>query len=158
MENTQRAWDMMSSVSTCMVVSERDGQMHSRPLSSIVEQDEETVYFISIAKSPQIGHIKAGSSLMLNFSNGSNQFLAAHSVAEISDDRALIKRLWNPGAQAFWPEGPETANVTVIIAKPTHAEYWDGPSQLVSAAKMAFALATGTTPNLGDNQTVVLKS
>jgi general stress protein 26 len=157
MNDTDRAWDMMKRLSTCMVVSERDGAFHSRPLSGIVERDEQKIYFISIATSPQVEHIAAGSPLMMNFSNGSSQFLAAQANAAVSNDRALIKRLWNVGAQSFWPEGPETADVAVIVATPTQAEYWDGPSQVVSAAKMAFALVTGTKPDLGDNATVGLR-
>jgi general stress protein 26 len=152
--DADRAWDMMKKISTCMVVSEQDGAFHSRPLSGIVESDEQKVYFISIATSPQIEHIEAGSPLMLNFSNGSSRFLAAQASATISKDRALIKRLWNVGAKSFWPEGPETADVSVIVATPTQAEYWDGPSPVVSAAKIAFALVTGTKPDLGDNATV----
>lgn len=158
MQDIERAWMIMENLDVCMVTS-RDGEgFHSRPLSSIVRSALGKVYFLSIASSAQIGHVTAGSRLALNFSNGSSQFLAAEADAHISKDRALIRELWNPGAQAFWPEGPETADVVVIEATPTSAEYWDGPSQIVSVAKIAFAVATGTKPDLGDNKTVKLQS
>jgi general stress protein 26 len=157
-EDVARAWEMMEKLSTAMVVS-RDGEgMHSRPLAGIVRRDEGKVYFISTSDSPQIDAIAAGSPLMLNFSNGTSQFLAAEADALVSTDRALIKALWNPGAQSFWPEGPETADVTVIAATPTSAEYWDGPSGVVAVAKIAFALATGSRPDMGENRTVSMQS
>ncbi len=52
-------------------------------------------------------------------------FRVGPAQASVSRDRGLIARLWNPGAQAFWPEGPEGSDVAVITAVPERAEFWD---------------------------------
>jgi general stress protein 26 len=152
----QRAWDMMKSLDFCFLVSETTNGMRARPMSSIVMQDEDKIYFLSNSNSDQIADITALPDVLLNYGNGSNQFVSTAATATLSTDRALIKRLWNSGSQVFWPEGPDQADVTVIVATPKAAEYWDGPNGVVTLAKMAVSLVTGTQPDMGDNEKVAL--
>jgi general stress protein 26 len=152
----QQAWDMMSSLDFCFLVAHGAGGMNARPMSSIVKQDEDRVYFLSNATSDQIGDIRQRPDVLLNYGDGSRRFVSTSATATISTDRALIKRLWNVGAQTFWPEGPEAADVAVIIAHPQKAEYWDGPLGVVTLAKMAASLITGSQPDMGENEKVAL--
>jgi general stress protein 26 len=154
--SAQNAWDIMKSLDICFLVSVSPDGMRSRPMSSIVEADETTIYLLSNSTSEQLADINATPKILLNFGNGSNQYVSTSAVATLSTDRALIKRLWNPGAQTFWPEGPEQAEVTVICAIPDAAEYWDGPSGVVTLAKMAVSLVTGSRPDMGENEKVAL--
>lgn len=155
-EASQRAWEMMKSLDFCFLVSKSTGDMKARPMSSIVMQEEDKIYFLSNATSEQLVDIAAMPIVLLNYGNGSNQFVSTSATAKLSTDRALIKRLWNSGAQVFWPEGPEKADVSVICATPHAAEFWDGPSGVVVFAKMAASLATGSRPDMGDNEKVAL--
>jgi general stress protein 26 len=82
--------------------------------------------------------------------------VSAQAKAALSDEKSLIKQLWNPGAQVFWPDGPEKSDVTAIVLTPVAAEYWEGLGSIVSTAKFFFGLATGSTPDTGDNATVRL--
>ena len=153
---TQRAWDMMKNLDFCFLVAETANGMSARPMSSIVRQDEDAIYFLSSATSDQLADLASLPSVLLNYGNGSNQFVSTSATATLSKDRILIKRLWNPGAQVFWPEGPEKADVTVICATPNSAELWDGSSGVVTLAKMAVSLVTGSQPDMGDNKKVWL--
>jgi general stress protein 26 len=153
-DKTTHVWDMMKAIDYCMLVTSSGDGIRSRPMSSIVRQDEDAIYFITEAESEKVSDVQNHDEVLLNYSNGSSQFVSAMATARISRDRALIKRLWNVGAQAFWPEGPDTAKVVIITASPHAAEYWDSPSGVISAAKMAIALVRRTTPDLGENQKV----
>lgn len=152
----QHAWDMMDNLDFCFLVAERAEGMRARPMSSIVKQDEDMVYFLSNATSEQLADIAALPNVLLNYGDGSRRFVSVAATAKLSTDRELIKRLWNPGAQTFWPEGAEKADVVVICATPHAAEYWDGPLGIVTLAKMAVSLATGSKPDMGDNERVAL--
>ncbi len=152
----QTAWKMMEALDFCFLVAEREEGMRARPMSSIVKQDEDTIYILSGATSEQLTAIAALPTVLLNYSDGSRQFVSTSATATLSTDRDLIKRLWNPGAQTFWPEGPEHADVVVICATPTTSEYWDGPPGVVTLAKMAVSLVTGSKPDMGENRKVAL--
>ncbi len=154
--DVQRAWDIMKSLDFCFLVSNTGEGLRSRPMSSIVMHEEEKIYFLSNAAADQLDDILADPMVLLNYGNGSNQFVSASAAAVVTKDRALIKRLWNAGAQAFWPEGPDKADVCVITTTPHAAEFWDGPSGVVSFAKLAVSLVTGSQPDMGDNRKVAL--
>lgn len=150
-DDAARAWSLAKDIGTCMLVTHATHGLHSRPMSSIVQQDESKIRFLADAKAGKDDEIKANPDVLLAYSNGSNKHVSIKGPATISTDRALIKRLWNPGAQAFFPAGPDAADVVVIEVSPTGAEYWDGDNSVVSAVKFAAALATGSTPKLGDS-------
>ncbi len=151
-----RAWELMSKIDFCMLVTSPSDGLRSRPMSSIVKQEEGHVYFLTDARTAKDDEIAINNNILLAYGNGGSQFVSTSATARLSDDRMLIKRLWNPGAQAFWPSGPEDPNIVAIVATPTSAEFWDGPSGVVSSIKIAFALITGTTPDLGANSKVKL--
>ena len=151
-----RVWQMMAELDFCMLVTNSLAGLRGRPMSSIVKPEEGKIYFLSDQRTAKDDEIAARPEVLLAYGNGASQFVSTRAHAVLSSDRALIKRLWNPGAQAFWPEGPDGANVIAIVATPASAEYWDGNGGVLGSVKMAFALLTGTTPDLGDNSKVSL--
>ena len=149
-----RVWDMMDEIDFCMFVTNASGRLRSRPMSSIIKRDEGYVYFLANARDAKDEEIASDPKILLAYSNGSSQFVSAEGTARISADRVLVKRLWNPGAQAFWPAGPDNPDIIAIIVRPSTAEYWDGPGTVVSSVKFAYALMTGATPAMGENAKV----
>ena len=61
----------------------------------------------------------------------------------------LVKDLWNPGAQAFWPNGPEAHDVVALVIDPGHADVWDGNGLLRGIASIVKGAVTGKSPDLG---------
>jgi len=155
-DDQTRAWDLMSAIDYCMLVTQAGDGLHARPMSSIVKPDEGKIYFLSDASSTKDEEIANNPDILLAYSNGSSKFVSAMASASASHDRALIDRLWNPGAQAFWPKGPSDPSVIAIIAVPTHAQFWDGSNAAVSTVRFAIALMTGTKPDPGETAKVVL--
>ncbi len=151
-----RAWALMKDLDFCMLVTQPAGGMRSRPMSSIVKQDEDRIYFLTDATSAKDEEIAANPSILLAYGDGKAKFVSTRATATISNDRALVRRLWNPGAQAFWPQGPEDPMIVAIIATPSDAQYWDGPSAVVRAVRFAAALATGQTADMGEEAKVNL--
>lgn len=149
-----RAWELMKKLDFCMLVTHAEGGLHARPMSSIVKPDEGKIYFLSDARAAKDEEIASNPDILLTYGDGSSEYVATTASASISNDRALIARLWNAGSQAFWPNGPEDPNVIAIVATPVRAEYWGGSA--LSSVKFAFALLTGTKPDMGENAKVSL--
>lgn len=154
-DGTAKVWDLIDKIDFCMLVTTgRSGALRGRPMSSIGKRDENRIYFLTHADAgAKDDEVAASPAVHLGYSNG-RAHLSVSGDAALLTDRALIERLWNPGAQAFWPEGPSTPGLTVIAVTPNAAEYWDGPNALVALVKFASALATGNTPDFGDNKKV----
>ena len=151
----ERTWDLIEKIGTCFFVTKGAAMMRGRPLASIPKREEHRIYFlIDRNQGSKDEELFTDSQAYLAFGDGSAKYVSVNGTAAVSDDAALVKALWNPGAQAFWPDGPSTPGVAAIIFSPDSAEYWDGSSTIVSTAKFAFALVTGRSPDMGDNEKV----
>lgn len=157
-DDNAHVWDLMEKIDFCMLTSHSEDEFYSRPMSSIVRREGGRIYFLSNADAEQIDTISDHPDVLLIYGDGAKTFLSVRGRAGISYDRALIRELWNVGAQAFWPDGPDAAKVAVIAVTPDDAETWESSNGLVSTAKMAFALVTGGTPDVGGNKVVDLVS
>lgn len=153
MSDTKRVWEMVDAIDICMFVTKSGGKMHGRPMSTIGREDEGKIYLLTERSAVKDDEVAADSDVYLGYCKGS-QHLSINGTAAVSDDRALVKRVWTPSAQAFWPNGPDDPNVVAIVVTPSSAEYWDGPNGLLAGVKMAFAVVTGAQPDMGRNAKV----
>ena len=155
MSDTNRVWEMIDAIDICMFVTKRGDDMHGRPMSTIGRKDEGKIYRLTDKSAVKDDEINTDPAVYLGYCKGS-QHLSVNGTAEISQDRALVKRIWTPSAQAFWPNGPDDTNIVAIVVEPSSAEYWDGPNGIVAGVKMAFAMVTGAQPDMGRNAKVAM--
>lgn len=158
MANTPRdqLFKLMSKLECCMFTTQRNNGLRARPMTTIVRGDNGDVVMLSSRDSARHDEIHDNTPAVLTYSDGSRLFVSLSGTARISTDRALIREIWNPGAQAFWPHGPDDPRVVAIIVTPTEGEYWEGDNTFVSTVKFAYALAAGQAPDLGDRTRVTL--
>lgn len=68
-------------------------------------------------------------------------------------DRQKIKELWKPVLKAWFPDGPEQADIALLKVQLKKAEYWDGPSSTIAqAVSFVSAIVTGKQVELGENK------
>lgn len=147
--DADKVWKMAKDMDICMLVTYAERGLHSRPMSSVVDKEAGKIRFLADKGAGKDDEIKANSDVLLAYSNGSNTHVSIKGKATLTADRALIKKIWSPGAQAFFPDGPESPKVICIEVTPTGAEYWDGDNAVVAAVKFAAALATGSETEPG---------
>lgn len=156
-ENQEKLYEIMNKTDFCMFVTHDGKSMRSRPMSTILKESGD-VYMLSDQRGGKDDEIRRNPDVVLAYSDGSKRFASVSGKARISTDRALIKELWNPGAQAYWPDGPDDPEVYAIIVSPREGEYWEGNGGIISGIKFAYAIATGTVPDQGDNAKIKLKA
>ena len=150
-ESAERIWDAAGKLHTAMLVTRSGDALISRPMAAMVKSDEGLIYFLTDKTSGKLEDIAEHPGVSVSFSDGSD-YIAFTGKATVHDDRALIKRLWSTGAQAYYPNGPDDPLVIALRVQPSHAELWDGPGTVVSMVKMAAAAATGTSArDMGDH-------
>ncbi len=75
--------------------------------------------------------------------------MALQGQATVNPDKGLVKDLWNPGAQVFWPNGPDEHDVVTLVIDPGQADVWDGHGLLRGIANIVKGAVTGQSPDLG---------
>lgn len=53
------------------------------------------------------------------------KYVSLTATVHLSQDRARLKSLWGPAMEAWFPDGPESADVVLIDCDVTFAEFWD---------------------------------
>ena len=75
-------------------------------------------------------------------------------MREMIDDRDLVNKFWSIYDKAFWSDKNDP-RIRVLRVTPESAEFWEGSGMIVTAVKLAAAIASGEQINLGDNEKVV---
>lgn len=153
MSTQQDVWTKLEKFRDCMLVTQDAEGMRARPMSPIFRAEAGEIWFLSGADGMKDDEIHQSNDVCLTFSsNGLHVSLSGQG--SVTRDRKTIEDLWNPGAQAFFPNGPSDPDVVAIRVAPTKAEVWDGPGAVVGMVKMATAYVTGSQPDMGENTKV----
>ena len=140
----------------CMVTSTAtDGALHARPMTpQQVTDDLESWFFIS-RSSEQAADLGARPDVNLSFA-GSSDWLSVAGRATLVDDRVLVKEMWNPVVEAWFPDGAEDPDVLLLRVDAESAEYWRAPGgRAASLLSFVKAKVTGE-PLEGDQGSVRL--
>lgn len=121
------------------------------PMSTQQVEDDGTMWFISNIISRHTSHIEQDGRVQLVFTNhGSSSYLTIYGTAEVHFNRAKLDEIWTPLAKAWFPEGKEDPDLTLIRVKPSEGYYWDTKSgKMVSFLKMIGSVVTGKTTDGG---------
>ncbi|MBA4132360.1 MAG: hypothetical protein C0519_13165 [Hyphomicrobium sp.] len=146
-----KLWTFMEVFHAAMFVTrEQNGAMASRPMSPIVKADEGLIYILTETSSDSARSVRADPVALLTFADG-KRFISTSVRADVSEDRILIERLWNPGAQAFWPEGPSNPRLCALVLHPQTGEYWEGDNAISTVIQIVVGAVTGRQPNPGEH-------
>lgn len=144
----ERVWDMLGSIDIAMLVTCSDQGMRGRPMSTIPRQDRGVIYILTESDSAAAKDIRVNGSVFLSY-QGRGDHVALHGQAVVDPDRALVRELWNPGAEVFWPDGPEAHDVVALVVDPDRADVWDGHGLLRGIANIVRGAVKGRSPDLG---------
>lgn len=150
-ENDQaRLSELLEKFSTAMVVTRTAaGELRARPLTFAGEL-EGRLYFATSAESPKVAELDRDARIAITMQDRV-RYVSVSGRAEVSDDRALIDRLWRESWRVWFPDGKDDPTLRLLAVTPVAAEYWDqsGGRGLKHLVEMVKAYATGTTPASG---------
>lgn len=139
----------------------KGGFLVSRPLSTqTVEFDGERIFFMTEADSPKVAEIRRNPKVNVAYaSKDANTYISAAGSARVRRDQALIDAFWNDALKAFFPNGKDDPNVTLIEVEVGTIEYWDGPGSWIGkAATFLVARVTGNDDVMGENRIIDLST
>lgn len=151
--------DKIKSVRFAMLTTIDEHQhLISRPMTKQDLDGEGNLWFFTSSTTDLSENIAVRPQVNVAFSEPDDHlYVSVSGRAERVLDPAKIKELWNAGAQAWFPNGPDDPQVLLIKVVPHAAEYWNSSgSGMVQLFKMAKAVLTGTTPDGGEHGKIPL--
>ena len=150
--------ELVKDARICMLTTmTSDGKHVSRPMAVQDVEFDGDLWFFAYSDSDLVAQVRAYPQVNVSFSDSKqNAWVSISGVAVQSDDPAKAKELWNPLLKAWFPDGLETPNLTLLKVHSDTAEYWESAhsSKVVTLLGYAKAAVTGKTPDAGENETV----
>jgi general stress protein 26 len=142
-----------------MTTVDAEGCLRSRPMAARDLEDDGSLWFFTQAGSAKTDEVARDQHVNVSYASESdNRYVSVSGRAQILQDAAKAKEIWNPLYKAWFPKGlddPELRLLRVTIEK---AEYWDSPSAtVVQLAGFVKALATGKKYEPGDHEKLELQ-
>jgi general stress protein 26 len=133
-----------------------NGEFYSRPMNTMQVDDEGSVYFFSDEHTPDMHDVKVNNWVSVTYTNPENNtYVALNGRLFLIDDEEKIKELWVPACKAWFPEGVNDPNLTLIKVETLKAEYWDtSASGMVVLFNMIKAIVKGETYNQGKHEAI----
>ena len=118
-----------------------------RPMSVQKADDEGNLWFLSANDSHKNREIEADPSVKLYFQGSAHSdFMTLEGKGFISEDKAMIKDLWNPILKTWFTEGENDPRISVIKVTPSSGYYWDTKhGKAVAGVKMLIGAIIGKT-------------
>ncbi|AWH85720.1 general stress protein [Flavobacterium album] len=142
--------EMAKDIGTCMFCTELSVRpIPTRPMGLADIDDDGNLWFISSKKSNKNFEISHDDEVQLIFAkNSDSHFLSIFGKAVIYKDKSHIDDVWTPMAKAWFEEGKDDPDVTVIKVEPKDAYYWDTKyGKMISMIKIAYGAITGNINN-----------
>ncbi len=157
-ESIRKISDLIHGIRIAMLTTTgTDGSLHSRPMATQEKIFDGVLWFLTGLHSGKIYEIRSDAEVALTYVDGKHTFLSLSGRATVSTDRAKIEELWNPMYEAWFPQGKDDPEISVLRVDVDRAEYWDAPANAIvrNVQILARAITGGKTP-VGDHATVSL--
>jgi len=144
--------ELIKGESICFFCTQLTQQpLTTRPMSTQKVDDDGNIWFMSSLKSDKNKEIAQSNDVQLLYANPTSyEFLSVLGTATIHTDREKIHEMWTPFAKAWFKDGKDDADISLIKITPTSAHYWDTKNnKMISMLQMLASIVTGSTPNNG---------
>lgn len=145
--------EILDDVKVCMLIDQFQGGLRARPMALHFDETDEALWFVTDTASGKIEEIARNPEVCVSVQDGQT-YASVTGNAEIVDDIDKLKDIWSVFADAWYPGGPESSNVTLLRVTPHLGEYWKGDSKLVAGTKMLIASLRDERPDVGDHARV----
>ncbi|MEP6466969.1 MAG: pyridoxamine 5'-phosphate oxidase family protein [Parafilimonas sp.] len=152
-EAVEKIKTLAEKAQTCLFCTkiETGKAFSTRPMSAQKVDDNGNIWFLSDKDSLKNMEIKDDDNVQLLFSGSSHSdFLSVYGKASILFDKEKIKELYEPIVKAWFKEGEDDPNISVIKIEPSEGYYWDTKhGKLISLAKIVASMVSGKTMDDG---------
>lgn len=129
------------------------GEIHSRPMATQDVPFEGTLWFLTRSTSAKMGDLQRHRNVTLDYADPSDsKYITLRGSATEVNDRAKIKELWSPMYKAWFPEGENDPEITVLRVDIAEGDFWEAnSSKIVMGIRYVAAAVTGGAVPVGQS-------
>jgi general stress protein 26 len=140
-----------------MATTDAAGMSRARPMTTQDPEAGSDLRFLTSDQTNLAEELEANSNVLLTYADSEHhRYVSVNGTATLRHDPAMVKQLWNPAYQAWFPKGPDDPTITIIMVEPSRVEYWDAPAAPVRLIQFVKAIATGKQAPGGEHRTLAL--
>ena len=159
LDAVQHLGELIEDIKVAMMTTvEEDGSLRSRPMwTHEAKASDHELYFFTRQHSHKVDELEHDHHVNLSYAEPKrDQYVSLSGRCSVVQDREMMERLWTPALKAWFPEGLEDPELSLLRVHVERAEYWDTPSsRMVQLAGFVKATVTGRPPDPGDNEKLV---
>lgn len=148
-EAVKKLQELAEEINTCLFCTnlKTDDGATCRPMSTQKVDENGDIWFFSAKDSDKNRDIRNDSKVQLFYAHPvKSSYMVVTGTATISTDRQKIDALWSPLVKAWFKEGKDDPNISLIKVSDINAYYWDTKgSRMINFFKMVASAATGKT-------------
>lgn len=154
-EPREAIWDHLDDARFVMLGSPNSNE-HMQPMSPQIERDTQTVWFYADASSDLVNAVRNDPSAVVHmcYTEKDFQMCMRGSLIEYKD-ASKIDQHWSPMVSAWFKDGKDDPNLTMLCFTPHHAALWESNANAIT---FAFEIAKGvlgnSKPDIGERASV----
>ena len=145
-EQWSRLLEKIRDIKFAMLTTETEaGHLHSRPMATLEATESGALWFFTGRSTLKAREIDRNPRINLAYTAGDKDtFLSVAGEAQLVEDSAKAKTLWNPVMKAWFPKGLEDPDLVLLRVDVDEVEYWDVASKkMTTLIQFAKSLAGG---------------
>ncbi len=140
---------MIGKQNVAMLTTLDGSRLVSRPMGAQEPDEDGTLWFFTETGSDKAQQIQADSRVSVTYADG--DYLSVEGSAEVLQDPARQKEMWNPFVESWLQCEPDDPKVSLIRINANTIGYWDTPTAVGSTLSMVKGLLTNDQPDGGES-------
>lgn len=153
-EHKQKIWKLIKDIKVGMLVTLDGKTPRSRPMHLVQDDYTGTLWFFTRRSAEKAFEAQRDNDVCISFSNPKKGvYVSLSGTARLTDDAALKDKFWNSFVAAWFPDGKEDPDLTLLEVKVHFGEHWLADhNKLFQLFEIARANVQDDTPDVGENE------
>jgi general stress protein 26 len=153
-EHKQKIWKLIKDIKVGMLVTLDEHTPRARPMHLVQDAYDGKLWFFTRRSAEKTLETQKDNDVSISFSDPNDGvYVSLSGKARLTDDKELIDKYWNSFVGAWFPEGKDDPEVTLLELDIQFGEHWRADeSKMFQLFEIARANIKDDTPNLGENE------
>jgi general stress protein 26 len=136
-ELTDKFWKALHADRTIMIGLAGVDDGHMRPMTAVTEGESGPIWLFTAKDASLVTQLDIDTRALASFvSRGHDLFASIHGRLAVSNDPAVIDRLWTPMIAAWYEGGKQDPKLALLRFDAEEAEIWQSETSLLAGLKL----------------------
>ena len=135
-----RFWKALKSDRIMMLGVDGVEDGFARPMAAQIDEDRSPIWFFASTDNHIVDAVKEGRRAIATFAAKGELYASVRGSLTLSEDRAMVDKLWNPQAAAWFEKGKDDPKLRLLRLDAEEAEIWLDGSSLVAGIKSLLGI------------------